>query len=57
MNVTQSALEAAQALFDITPLQPSLGAQISGIDLREQRHMERVTIAGDVPYGPATNQA
>jgi len=35
MTVTQAVLDAANALFDITPLQPSLGAEVSGIDLRE----------------------
>lgn len=33
MTVTEAVLDAAHAQFDITPLQPSLGAEISGIDL------------------------
>jgi len=35
MTVTEAVLDAAHSLFDITPLQPSLGAQVSGIDLAE----------------------
>ena len=35
MTVQDARLEAARELFDITPLQPSLGAEIAGIDLSQ----------------------
>jgi len=33
MTIAEAVLDAAHSLFEITPLQPSLGAQVSGIDL------------------------
>jgi taurine dioxygenase len=35
MSLSEAVLEATHTLFDITPLQPSLGAEISGLDLAE----------------------
>ncbi len=33
MTVQDARLEAARELFEITPLQPNIGAEITGVDL------------------------
>lgn len=35
MTAHQAGLDAARTLFDIEPLQPSLGAEVRGLDLRD----------------------